>query len=1012
MNLPRYFEDPQTLHVNTRPHHSYLIPYQNAQLAAAQNRLDSAFFISLNGDWQFHYYPSYLDLPAQPLSDENIGFAQHLQVPANWQNFGFGQHQYTNFAYPFPYDPPFVPWENPCGLYQRVVNLRPQAGKRYLLNFEGVDSCLYVAVNGQFVGYSQISHSTSEFDVTDFLQVGDNILRVAVLQWCDGSYLEDQDKFRMSGIFRDVYLLERDANYLEDLFIRQELSADLQSATINLEAQFREAPQVFQYQLFSPENQLVAQGEAQQQAQIRVLEPTLWNAETPALYRLELQVGKETLVQFIGLRQIRVNQGVLEINQRPVKFKGVNRHDSDPATGYAISMAQAMTDLQLMKQHNINAIRTAHYPNSPWFSELCDRFGFYLIAEADLEAHGTSVPYVAQPENSILLNVPKENWDAQIQQQIVDNFCALARDPQYRKAILDRQAANLERDKNRASIVIWSLGNESGFGENLEAAAKWVKERDPSRLCHYESSIYQHSAHQNELTHLDFHSEMYAATEDLDAYFADPHNQKPYLLCEYGHAMGNSGGDFEDYQQTFMQYPGSCGGFVWEWCNHSPYLANGQSGYGGDFGDFPNDGSFCLDGLVTAEREVQSSLLELKQVFRPLRAAWENRQIRFENHQDFRDLSHIEVRYELCRNGEVQQAGELTLPEIAPQHQGLVDFALPELDEAFWQLKLSYMLRESTALLAKGHPLGFDDLVLTPNAMVQLATSENSTHLAALQVQENARELLIVGENFRYRLDKTKGIFTQLERAGRALLEAPLDFNIYRAPLDNDAQIKALWAQAGFDRAYSRAYAVAWKTSRETLEIDANLGIVAVSKARILDLQVQYVINRQGDIRLQLKGQKNNNLPFLPRFGLRFLLNPELYRQGDYFGYGPQESYIDKHQGARLGHYSVNLQDFHGYLRPQESDSHYNTHFVRLQNALGNELKIQGNQPFSFSFVPYRQEELAQARHSYDLGDPKHSVLCIDYAMSGIGSASCGPKLKDQYRFAEEAFAWELSIQF
>ncbi|VEI44794.1 beta-galactosidase/beta-glucuronidase [Actinobacillus equuli] len=393
-------------------------------------------------------------------------------------------------------------------------------------------------------------------------------------------------------------------------FIQYELDDELRHANLKVETLFNRQPQTIEYQLLDSKGFTVF-NQTDTQLNIDVEDIQLWNAENPQLYTLILRTAEEVIVQKIGFRKVEIKDGILLFNQQPIKFKGVNRHDSDPKTGYAISYAQAHKDLQLMKQHNINAIRTAHYPNAPWFSELCDQYGFYLIGESDVESHGASMLTVKTPEPSIFLNHENDLQTSRIRQDTIDNFCYFARDPLFKKAILDRQQANVERDKNRTSIIIWSLGNESGYGANFEAAAAWIKQRDKSRLVHYESSIYQHSADNNDLSNLDFYSEMYGSTEDIDRYCATA-QAKPFVLCEYSHAMGNSNGDAEDYWQAFHRHPQSCGGFVWEWCDHAPYRANGQFGYGGDFGDSPHDGNFCMDGLVSPDRIPHSNLLELK----------------------------------------------------------------------------------------------------------------------------------------------------------------------------------------------------------------------------------------------------------------------------------------------------------------------------------------------------------------------------------------------------------------
>ena len=461
MPIPNYFQDPNILHLNTTAHHAYFIPHSEVESAVKNPRELSAYFISLNGDWNFAYFDSYQDLPEDFLS---LPLTHTIAVPSNWQNHGYDHHHYTNIHYPFPFDPPYVPQDNPCGLYQRQFELTLNEKKRYLLNFEGVDSCLFLYINRQFVGYSQISHCTSEFDATDFLHNGQNSIHVLVLKWCDGSYLEDQDKFRMSGIFRDVYILERERHYLQDFFIKTELSDDLKSAVLKVEPHFIKdgkpaALREIGWQLNDPKDDILLSAVTESGFEFAINQVQLWNAEAPKLYTLLFRYGSEVICQRIGFRRIEVRNGVLLLNGQAIKFKGVNRHDSDPQTGYSISREQAIRDLRLMKQHNFNAIRTAHYPNAPWFAELCDEYGFYLIAEADVESHGASMQYVPTAEDSILLNVPKRADLEQMRQQTIDHYCYFARDPRFKQAILDRNYANVQLDKNRTSVLIWSLGN-------------------------------------------------------------------------------------------------------------------------------------------------------------------------------------------------------------------------------------------------------------------------------------------------------------------------------------------------------------------------------------------------------------------------------------------------------------------------------------------------------------------------------------------------------------------------
>ncbi len=1004
----KIYQNTELLHLNTQPHHAYFIPFHNLESALSKSRNFSKYFISLNGQWDFSFYNSLLDLPDDFLTQN---FTQQIPVPSNWQNHGFDHHQYTNFCYPFPFDPPFVPDENPCGLYHRTFSLNKDSTKRYLLNFEGVDSCFYLYINGQFVGFSQISHSTSEFDATPYLHNGENSIHVLVLKWCSGSYLEDQDKFRMSGIFRDVYILERDNHYIEDIFIKTELSDDFKSAVLKTEVYFNDYSQnIFHWQLFNPKGELITQGE-NSFIEYSLENVQLWNAENPILYRLIIQAGNEFICQKIGFRQIAVENGIVKFNGKAIKFKGVNRHDSDPVTGYTISQDQALKDLQLMKEHNFNAIRTAHYPNAPWFSELCDELGFYLIAESDIESHGANAIYVEQPEESILINVPKTADHEAIRLKAVDNYCYFGRDPRFKNAILDRTKANIERDKNRTSVVIWSLGNESGFGENFEAAAAWIKSRDTSRLVHYENSIYQHSQHTNDLTNIDLYSEMYAATEDLDRYFADSSNKKPYLLCEYSHAMGNSCGDAEDYWQVFQRHAGACGGFVWEWCNHSPYLnqTDGKMGYGGDFGDTQNDGNFCADGLVTADRKPQSSLLEMKNVNRPIRARLQNGQIELRNYLDFTNVAdEIIIHYQLTENGEVRDNQVFENIKIAPNDTALLSLQLPEDNGNVWIVNLQYRKKHATQLVAENHLLGFEQIVLFEQN--NFAKKAISTQYNGFEINENRREWIIQNSSIRYVFDKQKGILKVIEKEGENLLKAPLEFNIWRAPLDNDGLIRQHWQQAGYHQATSRTYGDFELSANENgLVVAVKGGLVATAQSRLLDFKAQYQLYDTG-FTLSLNVKRPEHLPFLPRFGLRFMLSDN-FQQTEYFGYGGSESYIDKHHLATLGKHITTPKDNHvDYLKPQENGSHFGCFFVQIASTK-NTLLVQSKIPFSFNISPYTQEELTAKKHNFELAESGYMVLCVDYKMSGVGSNSCGPALKSEYRLNETQWQWDIEVE-
>ncbi|MBN6710718.1 beta-galactosidase [Haemophilus haemoglobinophilus] len=1007
MFLENYYQEPEVLRINAEANHSYFIPFNKTDLFNIFKREESSFFTLLNGEWQFEFYPNVQDLPQ---NIEQIPFKHKISIPSNWQVFGFDSHQYTNINYPFPFDPPFVPLDNPCGVYQKFININLASNKHYLLNFEGVDSCLYLYVNNKFVGYGSISHCTNEFDVTSYLINGENKLTIFVLKWSVGSYFEDQDKFRMSGIFRDVYLLEREENYIRDIEISTTLSTDLSQGDINIQLTFTKEPQSINAFLFDPKGNLLAKQENCLQEnicfnEIKLTQDQLWSAENPTLYCLHLESKEERIIQYIGFRRIEIKNAVLMLNNQSLKFKGVNRHDSDPETGYAISITQALRDLELMKQHNINAIRTAHYPNSPWFSELCDHYGFYLISESDIECHGAAMQAVIMPEPSIFLNVENQNEDQRIRQATIDHFCYFAREPIYQTQLLERTKANIERDKNRTSILIWSLGNESGYGENFETCAKWVKQRDPKRLVHYESSIYQHSEHKNDTNNLDLYSEMYSDTDVIDAYFSNEEQvKKPFLLCEYSHAMGNSNGDMEDYFQIFNKYMGCCGGFIWEWCDHAQYIQANKLGYGGDFGEKLHDGNFCVDGLVSPQRKPHSNLLEVKNVNRPVRAKLEKGQIFIHNYFDFTNLKDaVEIQYELVANMCVIEQGVFIVD--CPAHRStILPIWIPkEYKELLW-LNLTYISIKKQPLLPEKHILGFEQIILSENYMTE--NRDKNIFSEKLIIMENKKNFIIQNQNCYYELNKLTGVIEQIKVKGKNIIHQPLEWNIWRAPTDNDRLIRNQWQSVGYDQAYSRVYSINFREEKNDIIFFVKSSIVAAGKSKIMDLDVEYHLSAEGKITIKANAYVGQYLPYLPRFGLRFYLDKG--QEFEYLGYGENESYIDKHHSAKLGKYIVSAELNHiDYLKPQENGSHFNCYYIR-----NNIINITSSKPFSFNLSPYTQEELTTKNHNYELVRSDYDILCIDYKMSGIGSNSCGPNLKTKYRLAEKYIKFNLDLVF
>ncbi len=984
-----YHENPETLHVNTLPTRAYCIPYHDWQSAVRGERGASQRMLYLGGLWDFAYYPSYAAMP------DTVEYAGSIPVPSVWQTQGYDRHQYTNVRYPFPYDPPFLPAENPVGAYRRTFTLRKRDGFLYQLHFEGVDSCLYLYVNGAFAGFSQVSHSTSAFDITDWVSDGENTLEVRVLKWCFGSYLEDQDKFRMSGIFRDVYILERPEAHVENVRIRTALTGTAAAeiaVTLNVTDE-RLDPTLT---LIAPDGSRLMKRKASDGTVLQVGDPMLWTAETPALYTLVIQTDAEVIAQRIGIREVRVENGVVLLNGKPVKFRGVNRHDSDPVTGYAISPEQLVRDLRVMKRHNINAIRTSHYPNAPWMPELCDRYGFYLISESDIEAHGTVMLYGCGDMN------------------LKQKFSIVPRSPMFQEAILDRVQRNVLRDENRPCILLWSLGNEAGFGPAFEKAGRWVKDYDPTRLCHYEGMFY--AQEDSDTSMLDVVSRMYPSLREITAYFEEKQDSRPLVLCEYIHAMGNGPGDAQEYQKLIDRYPGFCGGFVWEFCDHAVDAGGSAEGkrkyhYGGDSGETLHDGNFCVDGLTYPNRRPHTGFLEYKNVVRPLRARLipaDGVTVELSNRMDFLYADeYADLRYELVHNGRIAAEGKLALAHIPPHGSAEVRIPVVAPDGGAVLLNLFYRTVSEHPLVPAGHELGFDQLTLRE---ARVAPELPERQAGTLILEETETQFLIQGERFAYRFSKLSGLFEGMVFDGRERLSAPMEYNIWRAPADNDRYIRPEWEGAGFHEAQTRANGASAVLKSGAVIIAVHVVLAAVYRQWIVKIGAEFTVDPGGAIAMRLTVEKNADMPFLPRFGVRLFLPKDCCRAA-YYGFGPTESYADKRHGTRLGLFHTTAAENHeDYIKPQENGSHHGCDFVTVTEARGAGLCVRSDTPFSMNLSPYTQEELTAKPHNYELVQSEHTVLCADYWQSGLGSNSCGPELLPGYRLSETRFAFSLRI--
>lgn len=1000
--IERYWENPKQLQINREAPRAYYIPYADAESAGARKRGRSPFYRTLNGGWKFRYYANLKFVPEDfHQADAEVSDWDDRVVPSCWQTQGYDQMHYTNVNYPIPCDPPFVPDDNPVGVYVREFQLEAgwDSKEKYAV-FEGVNSCFYLWLNGQFVGYSQGSRMPSEFRITPYLQGGTNRMTVLVLKWCDGTYIEDQDMWRYSGIFRDVYLLARDPVHIRDVFVRTEFEEGYAAASLRPEIELTGSG-IVKASLLDAEGRNIAHAEMNLEGrgtiELKVTAPVLWNAEQPCLYCLLLVCGEESLAFQIGFRDVSAKGGIFRINGQAVKLKGVNRHESHPSLGQTIPLEHAIADLKLMKRHNVNAIRTSHYPNDPRFYELCNEMGFYIVDEADLECHGIGMA---------------GDWKE-------GAFHWLSNNPDWREAFLDRAERLVERDKNHPCVVLWSMGNEAGYGDNHIAMAEWTRRRDSSRLVHYEGAAAGYKGSSNTEA-LDVDRRMYPSVAELERMANEPGRAKPVFLCEYSHAMGNGPGDLQNYWDVIDRYPNLMGGCVWEWCDHgiarTDEIGRSYFAYGGDFGEQPHDGNFCIDGLVSPDRVPHAGLLELKQVIAPVHFEAVNLQqglFRVKNRYDFSTLSHLDLLWKIESEGRIVRQGRINGLDCAPQES--TEIALPIADtvsareEATAYLTLSCRMNSETAWADAGYEVAFAQYELHKGAPVVPATRRSSL----LEAKECDGRLTISGLDFRYTFDLSQGMLASMMRHGVDMLDKPARFQLWRAPTDNDRGVRKSWEEYGFDRASMKVYRCEWNRTgaEEEVEVCVRFSLGGYTRAPLLHGEAIWRVDRSGTIGLRTDLEVKSGLPFLPRFGLELWMakgNEEV----EYSGFGPHESYIDKRRSVKRGVYRTTVDGmFEPYIRPQENGSRYETEWAVVANALGMGLRLSSPDGFSFQASHYDAHDLTKAAHTNELKPRPQTIVNADYKMSGIGSNSCGPELLEAYRFDEKKFSFALNLE-
>jgi len=1013
------WEDPQVIGQNKEPGHCTLVPYPNTRTALKCERQASRFYKSLNGKWKFNWVSKPSDRPVdfyKPRYD--VSKWDEIPVPSNWQMHGYGRPIYLNMRYPYPVNPPYIPHDyNPVGSYRTDFRVPGTwKNRQVFLHFDGVKSASYIWINGRKVGYSQDSMLPAEFNVTKYLKRGKNTLAVEVYRWSDSSYLEDQDMWRLAGIYRNVYLFSTPQVHVRDFAVRTDLDDSYTDATLmvrpritnysnqdlkewNVEAQLYDAEnkQVLSEALSRSASSIVRERYPQRGnvpfglLQTTVENPRKWSAETPYLYTLLITLkdpgGKVVEIEScrVGFREVEIKDGQLFVNGKSIKLFGVNRHEHDPDHGRAIPVSRMLQDIKLLKTHNLNAVRTSHYPDDPTWYDLCDEYGIYLIDEANLETHGVGGYF--------------------------------SNEPQWNTAFMERAIRLVERDKNHASVIIWSLGNESGCGPNHSAMAAWIHYNDPTRPVHYEGA----AARGRDPYYVNMISRMYARIPQIIRLATDPDDNRPMVLCEYAHAMGNSVGNLKEYWDAIRSHKRLIGGFIWDWADQG-LRKTGADGkefwaYGGDYGDNPNDGNFCCNGLVQPDRRPNPSLYEVKKVYQhisvtpvePLQGTF-----KIHNEYDFTNLDFVNVLWELTEDGKIIQKGKLPKLSLAPSEdkQINVPFEKPNTRPgAEYLLKISFALADNTSWAEQGHVVAWEQFEI-PFDTPQVPSADIAA-LPPLNLQESDKALKITGENFELAIGKSSGAIESLKFDGKELIAEPLVPNFWRVPIDNDngngmPRRLGVWRDAGPNRSVGKVSAVEVKRQLVVITAETTIGVGTDSACNIV-----YAVYGSGDIVIKTTvTPRGGNIPKLPRFGMQMAI-PGEFSTMSWFGRGPNESYWDRKTGSAVGLYSGPVEDnFHPYVRPQETGNKTDVRWLALTNKQGAGLLAVGMPLLSVSAWPFTMEDLEKATHINELPRRKTITVNLDYKQMGVGGDdSWGARTHPEYTLPAKAYSYQFRLR-
>ncbi len=1008
------WENEKIFGLNKEPGHATLIPHKNEQAALYGDRTASPFYRSLNGTWKFKWF--------KKPGDANINFYDvkfddadwdTIAVPGSWQLQGYDIPIYTNILYPFrPVDPPHIPHDNnPVGCYKQQFKIPSDWNDRQIfLHFEGVKSAFYVWINGQEVGYSQGSATPAEFNITSFLKPGVNSIAAKVFRWSDGSYLEDQDAWRLSGIYRDVYLFSTPPLHIRDFMVRTELDQTYQNAdlTVMAEIQNFDSSRYENYKLecalFDNKNQAVLPPAEHEftiherektsiNMSMTVANPLKWTAETPHLYTLVLQLkdnaGNVIEIESakIGFREVEIKNGQLLVNGKAITVKGVNRHEHDPDNGRTISEEMMIKDIKLMKQFNINAVRTSHYPNDPRWYELCDEYGIYLIDETNIETH--------------------ELWSK------------FTKDPRWKAAFIDRAQRMVVRDKNHPSVIIWSLGNEAGYGPNHDAMAEWIRRYDPTRPIHYEATDPGYSG---EPSHFDIIANMYPSVEKMIE-LTESNPDRPVIICEYAHAMGNSVGNLQDYWDAIEKYPRLQGAFIWDWVDQGlrQYTEDGEEwyAYGGDFGEELTDSNFCINGVVFPDRTPQPELYEVKKVYQSIKVTPVDLlegTYKIHNAYDFMNLSVAQIHWEITANGKIIQNGNLGSYSIPAGTSRIITIPYQkftaEPGTEYW-IDISFRLAEPTRWAQANHELAWYQFQLPRNNST--VKSLKIDDISPLKLEQTTDNFLISGKEFSIRFDRKLGTIASFLYEGHQLLnQGPLP-NFWRAPTDNDAggeerSFKYRWQKAGLNKLKTIVKKVdAHQIQPQVIRINVEFELQGAT-GKIQHICI-YTIYGAGDILLDNQIKVDANLPPLPKVGLSMQL-PQEFENLTWYGRGPHESYWDRKSGARVSIYQGTVaEQYVPYIYPQENGNKSDVRWASIMNANDVGLLAIGMPLLNVSAHHYTLKNLTTARHTHEIRKSDHITWNLDYQLMGLGGDdSWNPRTHEEYLLNSDSYQYQLRL--